>query len=126
MLMLRIAALVLVGGVLSLMLRRDQPAFAFLLSVCGAAMVLAVMAGQLGPLLEFVRSLSGYAQGQSATCLLQVLGTALVAQFAADTCRDAGMTAAASAVELCGRVLALLQALPLLQTFLDALLDCLQ
>lgn len=124
--MLRIAALVLVGGVLSLSLRRDQPAFAFLLSVCGAAAVLAVMADQLAPLLAFVQELSGYAQGQSIACLLQVLGIALAAQFAADTCRDAGMAAAASAVELCGRVLALLQALPLLRTLLDAFLSCLQ
>ena len=124
--MLRIAALVLVGGVLSLTLRRDQPAFAFLLSVCGAAMVLAVMAGQLGPLLGFVQSLSAYAPGQNVSCLLQVLGIALTAQFAADTCRDAGMAAAASAVELCGRVLALLEALPLLQTLIDAFLSCLQ
>ena len=51
---------------------------------------------------------------------------ALAAQFAADTCRDAGMAAAASAVELCGRVLALLQALPLLQTLINAFLSCLQ
>ena len=39
-----------------------------------------------------------------------------MAQFAADTCKEAGLTAAAGAVELCGRVLALLQALPLLQS----------
>ena len=124
--MLQIAALVLVGGVLSLALRRDQPAIAFLLSVCGAVLVLTVMAGQLGPLLSFVQSLGNYAQGQSVSCLLRVLGIALAAQFASDTCRDAGMAAAASAVELCGRVLALLQALPLLQTLIDAFLSCLQ
>ncbi len=124
--MLQIAALVLVGGVLSLALRRDQPAIAFLLSVGGAVLVLTVMAGQLGPLLGFVQSLGDYAQGQSVSCLLRVLGIALAAQFASDTCRDAGMAAAASAVELCGRVLALLQALPLLQTLIDAFLSCLQ
>lgn len=121
--MLRIAALVLVGGVLSLLLRRDQPAFSFLISVCGAAILLTTIAGQLGPLLGFVQSLAGYGQGQGIRCLMQVLGIALVAQFASDTCRDAGMAAAASAVELCGRVLALVQALPLLQSLVDSFLS---
>lgn len=124
--MLRIAALALVGGVLSLTLKRDQPAFAFLLSVCGAALVLGAAAAQLQPLFGFVQALAGYGQGQSVQCLLRVLGTALVAQLAVDVCRDAGMAAAASAVELCGRALALLQALPLLQTLLDAFLSFLQ
>lgn len=53
-------------------------------------------------------------------------GIALVAQFAADTCKEAGLSAAATAVELCGRVLALLQALPLLQSLLGSFADYLQ
>ena len=53
-------------------------------------------------------------------------GIALVAQFAADLCREAGLAAAASAVDLCGRALALLQALPLLQQLLDAFAGYLQ
>lgn len=50
----------------------------------------------------------------------------MVAQFAADTCKEAGLSAAATAVELCGRVLALLQALPLLQSLLGSFADYLQ
>ena len=63
---------------------------------------------------------------QSPAVLLRVLGIALVAQFAADTCKEAGLSAAATAVELCGRVLALLQALPLLQSLLGSFADYLQ
>ena len=59
-------------------------------------------------------------------CPLRVLGIALVAQFAADLCREAGLGAAASAVDLCGRLLALAQAAPLLQTLLDAFSGFLQ
>lgn len=124
--MLRIAAIALVGGVLSLSLKKDQPAFAFLISTCGAVVLLVAVAGQMQPLLGYLQTLSAYGQGQSTRCLLQVLGIALAAQFAADACRDAGMAAAASGVELCGRILALLQALPLLQTLVDAFLSFLQ
>ena len=55
-----------------------------------------------------------------------VLGIALVAQLAADTCKEAGLSAAATAIELCGRVLALLQALPLLQSLLGSFAAYLQ
>ena len=53
-------------------------------------------------------------------------GIARVAQLAADTCKEAGLSAAATAIELCGRVLALLQALPLLQSLLGSVAAYLQ
>ena len=89
MLIFQLAALTFTAAVLCLTLKKDQPAFAFLVSVCAAAGVLA-------------------------------------AQFAADTCREAGMAAAATAAELGGRILALLQALPLLQELLDCFAGYLQ
>ena len=48
--------------------------------------------------------------------------------FAEDVaaCREAGMAAAATAAELGGRILALLQALPLLQELLDCFAGYLQ
>ena len=76
--------------------------------------------------LDWLRTLDGYFQGQSPAVLLQVLGIALVAQLAADTCKEAGLSAAATAIELCGRVLALLQALPLLQSLLGSFAAYLQ
>ena len=115
MLLCKLAAAVLVAAVLTLLLKKDQPAFAFLVSVCTAA-----------GLLDWLRTLDGYFQGQSPAVLLQVLGIALVAQLAADTCKEAGLSAAATAIELCGRVLALLQALPLLQSLLGSFAAYLQ
>jgi len=75
---------------------------------------------------RWLRTLDGYFQGQSPAVLLQVLGIALVAQLAADTCKESGLSAAATAIELCGRVLALLQALPLLQSLLGSFAAYLQ
>ena len=99
MLIFQLAALTFTAAVLCLTLKKDQPAFAFLVSVCA---------------------------GAGLGCLVRVLGIALAAQFAADTCREAGMAAAATAAELGGRILALLQALPLLQELLDCFAGYLQ
>ena len=52
-----------------------------------------------------------------------VLAIAFVAQLAADLCREAGLAAAAFCMEFVGRILAMLQALPLLQSLLASFLS---
>lgn len=126
MLMIKLAAFCFVAGTLSLTLKKDQPAFSFLVSVGGAFFLLAAAADQLMPVLEWLRTLETYFPGQNTKILLRVLGIALAAQLAADTCRESGMAAAASASELCGRLLALLEALPLLQQLVSCFLSFLQ
>ena len=46
-----------------------------------------------------------------------------LAQLAADLCREAGLAAAAFCMEFVGRILAMLQALPLLQSLLASFLS---
>ena len=126
MLIFQLAALTFTAAVLCLTLKKDQPAFAFLVSVCAAAGVLAAVLHQAQPVLDWLDTWGGYFQGAGLGCLVRVLGIALAAQFAADTCREAGMAAAATAAELGGRILALLQALPMLQELLDCFAGYLQ
>ena len=117
MLILKAAALAIVVCVLVLCLKKDQHGFAFLLSLCGAAGLLWFAVQQLRP------QLAGQAGGDSFSILLQVLAIAFVAQLAADLCREAGLAAAAFCMEFVGRILAMLQALPLLQSLLASFLS---
>ena len=126
MLLFKLAAVALVTAILSLALKKDQPAFAFLVSVCAAAGLLLAVAQQVSPLLQWLHALDGALPGQGIGCLLRVLGIALISQLAGDICREAGLAAAGTASELCGRVLVLLQALPLLQQLLDSYAGYLQ
>ena len=98
MLIFQLAALTFTAAVLCLTLKKDQPAFAFLVSVCAAAGVLAAVLHQAQPVLDWRDTWGGYFQG-------------------------AGL---ATAAELGGRILALLQALPLLQELLDCFAGYLQ
>lgn len=120
MLIWKIAATALVLCVFTIALKKEQPAFAFLASACGALLLLAFAADQLLPLVQWLDRLAEYGFSAGAGCLLRVLGIGIVSQLAADLCREAGLAAAASTVDLCGRLLALVQAAPLLQTLLDA------
>ena len=123
MLILKAAALAIVVCVLVLCLKKDQPGFAFLLSLCGAAGLLWFAVQQLRPLLARLQQLAGQAGGDSFSILLQVLAIAFVAQLAADLCREAGLAAAAFCMEFVGRILDMMQALPLLQSLLASFLS---
>ena len=75
--MLKIAALALVAALLVLTLRKDQPAFAFLVSVGCAGAVLVLAAARLRPVLELVESWAQAAGAFDAGAILRVLGICL-------------------------------------------------
>lgn len=126
MLLFKLAAIAFVAAVLHLALKKEQPAYAFLVSICAALVLLVSVAEQISPIVQWLQSLDAVLPGQGIGCLLRVLGIALVAQLASDICREAGLLAAATACELGGRALALLQALPLLQQLLESYAGYLQ
>lgn len=126
MLLCKLAALMFVAAVLSLALKKEQPAYSFLVSVCAAAGAMALAIEQIQPVMDWLQTLDGIFPGQEISCLLRVLGIAIIAQLASDICREASLAAAATAVELAGRVLALLQALPILQELLASYAGYLQ
>ncbi len=55
---------------------------------------------QVQPLLDWLVRWAAISRGPGPAVLVQVLGIALVAQLAADTCREAGLAAAATAIDL--------------------------
>ena len=123
MLILKAAALAIVICVLALCLKKDQPGFAFLVSVCGALCLLAMSAAQIEPVILQLRELAALVEAPSFGILLRVLAIALIAQLAADLCRECGLASAGFCVELFGRVLAMMEALPLLQSLVQSFLS---
>ena len=59
MLLYKLVAVAFVAAVLSLALKKEQPAFAFLVSVCAAAGILATMTQQMRPVMEWLQTLDG-------------------------------------------------------------------
>ena len=60
MLILKAAALAVVTCVITLILKKEQPAYAFLASACGAVCLLVVAADRLAPFLDWIHTLSDY------------------------------------------------------------------
>lgn len=110
----RILSIAVVGAALTVLVRSLRPEMAVLIGAVTALIVLLYAVGEATGVLEALKSLGETygVDGSYVGVLLKIIGIAYAAQFGAQICCDAGESAIAGKVELCGRVLILAAALP--------------
>lgn len=110
----------LCAAVLSILLRQHRPEYSLLLSIgCGVGILIWLL-GEITPLTEQIHRLSSLAfSGEASGILLRSLGICLITQLACDTCRDVGEGAIASRLELAGKAVMLLLAIPMFIQLLE-------
>ncbi|MGQ9531261.1 MAG: stage III sporulation protein AD [Desulfotomaculales bacterium] len=120
----QIVGLALVAAVLVVVLRPLRPELALLLSVAAGVVLFLLVVDKVAAVVGVMQELAGRA-GVNALYLgliLKIVGIAYIAEFGAQVCRDAGEGALAAKVELAGKVLVLVLAVPVLVAVLDTLL----
>lgn len=102
-----------------------EQAMLLTLLVCIGLMSVAVLA--LTPLLARIDALlnAGGITAEETAALSKGIGICIITELAADTCRDAGESALATAAELTGKTSLLLISLPLLETLLGIMREVL-
>ena len=117
----KITALALVAVVLCVLIRENQKPLSVLLSLlaCVGMLLLAIVI--LEPVLEVFRKLEGLSgvEDEIVSPMLKVAGIGLLTQISSGICQDAGENAIGKTVELCGTVLAMYAAIPLLLAVLE-------
>ena len=120
--LLKAAATGIAGAILAMVLKRSAPELGLALSVAvsllGALLAMELISG-LGDLLKTVQEETGLSPAVIGP-VMKCVGVGIVTRLAADICRDAGQSAAASSVELCGAACALVTSLPLIHAMLAA------
>lgn len=126
-LLIKAAVTVIVGALMSLLLRRSAPelglAVSISVSLLAAAFAMELVSG-LSEILSLVREETGLSPAVVGP-VMKCVGVGIVTRLSADICRDAGQSAAASAVELCGTACALVTALPLIRALLKMISEML-
>ena len=121
------AGLSLTAVMLAKVLQRFAAEQAMLLTllVCIGLMSVAVLA--LTPLLARIDALlnAGGITAEETAALSKGIGICIITELAADTCRDAGESALATAAELTGKTSLLLISLPLLEVLLGIMREVL-
>ena len=114
----------LAGIVAYALLKSYRPEYAVVSEFACAAVILYLVAGELGEVRGFFLSAmeaSGVG-AEWASGLFKVLGTALITQFAADAARDNGQSALAQKIEFAGKALILVLTVPVLKAVLQLVL----
>lgn len=121
--MVMVSGGVLVAMVCGVVVRKQAPEIALVLTLCAAVAVLVAVSGELGLIVGYIQRLAqaGGISQELIAPVMKTTGIAMLCKFTADFCRDAKENGLASAVELAGTVLGLMAAMPLLQGVLALL-----
>lgn len=105
----------LIAAVLAVVLRKQRPEFALLVSLSAGVFLLGGIVVGMLPVVSEVRAIfdSTSMPRPYVEVLFKALGICFVTQIACDACKDAGESAIGSKVELAGKIAVLVVSLPL-------------
>lgn len=118
---LQIVGLGIVAVVIIVVLRAQKPEMAVQVSIVTGVVIFLLLASKLSAVLDL---LEGYADRVGIntvyfTTVLKIVGIAYIAEFGAEVCRDAGESSIASKIELGGKVIIVVLAVPIVTSLLD-------
>lgn len=119
----QIAGLGIIASLVLLVIRKERPELALGVALVAGLMLLTLIL----PRISSVISVFGDLANESGLeplyfgIILKVLAISYVADFASAICRDAGEELMASRVEMAGKVLILVSALPIVQEVLNVI-----
>ena len=110
------------------LLRPVRPELAMGIALAGGIAALIALREELATAARLIWTLAGQTElpGEHTALLLRASGIALVCEFGADLCRDAGESALAGRIDLCARVVLLAMAAPLIQALVQLVLGLLR
>ena len=119
--LMRITALSVLGLAMTLLLKRDVPPMALLVTVALIIIILTAVINALGQVNQFIMRAAEAASlsGDILVPLLKTVVISIIVRVLASLCRDACETAIASAVEVAGAAIALVLLLPLFNAVLE-------
>lgn len=120
-----VCGVLLLALVLSLVLKKDAPVIAFLLTLTAGVLILLYAFGMVGSTAQRFAALlpQGGVTDSLYLPVLRAVGIAVVVRIMSALCKDAGQSALAAKVEIVGAVLALSVCLPLLEQVLSLLAE---
>ena len=120
-LFLQAAAIAVITVVLTSLLKKTNRELALLLTLAACILIGVFFMRLAEPIVDFLSKLRNLAGLDKTlmTPMLKTIGIGFLTQISATVCADAGENATAKLVEICGGVLALYVALPLLEAVLD-------
>jgi stage III sporulation protein AD len=122
-----VVGLAVLSVVLLLVIRQQRPEVAVVLGLAVGVAVFLMIAQRLAAIIDFLRELASRAKVDSLylNTVLKIVGIAYIAEIGTQVCRDAGENSVASKVEMAGKILILVVAMPIVMAILQTILKLL-
>lgn len=120
--LIRVIVVIIIAAVLITAVRMRLPEYGFLITIAVMCVVFITVIGNLFGAISQLRELFNKSgnTGTYFVVALKALGISYITMFAADVCRDFGLTSFAQTAELCGKIAIFVLSLPLMSAVLDA------
>jgi stage III sporulation protein AD len=118
---MQIVALAVVAVVLIVVIRQERPELALQISVAAGLIIFIFVIWKVAGVIKVLEKLASRADLNMVYlgALLKIIGIAYIAEFGTQVCRDAGENALAFKVELAGKAMILVLAVPIISTIVD-------
>ncbi|UOE95917.1 MULTISPECIES: stage III sporulation protein AD [Bacillaceae] len=122
---IQIVGLGLVTTFLALVVKEQKPIFAFLLTVFVGVLIFLFLIDEISRVLQMLEQIAVTANINMVylQTILKIIGIAYISEFGAQIAKDAGQAAIASKIELAGKVLIMVMAIPILTAIIEMLIS---
>ncbi len=117
----------IICAILSLVIKKHNGEIAFVLQICGCVIIILYALSEITQVTDKIRDMaeSFSINTEYISVVLKALGICFIAEFAADCCKDSGCTALGNNILLCGKIMVLIAAMPMLNDLLTVALGLL-
>lgn len=118
---IQIVALSIIAAMLIVLIRQHRPEIALQMSIVTGLLILLIVIVKIASILEELHRFSNRMSIDTAyiSTVFKIVGIAYIAEFGAQVCKDAGEGSIASKIELAGKIIILMLAVPILMALME-------
>ncbi|NHN28843.1 stage III sporulation protein AD [Paenibacillus agricola] len=123
----QIVGLSIFATILVLVLKEQKPMFAFLITAFTGITIFLFLIGKIAMVIHVLEDLADKASIDMIflKTILKIIGIAYIAEFGAQIVRDAGQESIASKIELSGKILIMVMAIPIVSVIIETVVKLL-
>jgi stage III sporulation protein AD len=121
---MKIVMVGIIASVLAVLLKEEKPEIAMVVSIVTGLVIFIFLITKLNSVMSVLKYFASKANIDVLyfSTILKVIAIAYITEFGAQICRDAGEGSIASKVELAGKVLIMVIAIPILAALMDIMI----
>lgn len=125
--MIQIVGFGIIAAVLTMILKEQKPAFAFMITLFAGVIIFLFLIGKIAEILRVIETIANEANVNTVflKTILKIIGIAYIAEFGAQIVRDAGQESIASKIELAGKILIMVMAVPMITVIIETVMQLL-